>query len=142
MKIVIRNLLIFFVIGLVFTCGIVLFYDGNLYHFEIVLEGALLFSVITLLLEKIMMVIYVRLKLPSLVRVVITIVSGILLYTAGVWLTKPWLLYKVFNIPVFMLAILPMFLIFAIAFEIYFIKRMQKINENLNRLKNNSQNTN
>lgn len=138
MKIVIRNLLIFFVIGLVFTCGIVLFYDGNLYHFDIVLEGALLFAVITLLLEKIMMVIYVRLKLPSLVRVVITIVSGILLYTAGVWLTKPWLLYKVFNIPVFMLAILPMFLIFAIAFEIYFIKRMKKINDNLNRLKNHS----
>ncbi len=142
MKIVIRNLLIFFVIGLVFTCGIVLFYDGNLYHFDIVLEGALLFAVITLLLEKIMMVVYVRLKLPSLVRAVITIVSGILLYTAGVWLTKPWLLYKVFNIPVFMLAILPMFLIFAIAFEIYFIKRMKKINENLNRLKNNNQNTN
>lgn len=138
MKIVIRNLLIFFVIGLVFTCGIVLFYDGNLYHFDIVLEGALLFAIITLLLEKIMMVIYVRLKLPSAARAVITIVSGILLYTVGVWFTKPWLLYKVFNMQVFILAVIPMFLIFAIAFEIYFKRRMKDINKKLDNLKSNN----
>ncbi len=130
-----RTTFYYFLIGLLFTAIVVYFYDRSFESLDIVIQGAILFALITLVLERVMRAVYTKIKLPAVLRVQVGIVLGVGLYTLGVWLTRPWLLVKIFNLPVFALTILPMFVIFALAFEWYFQKRSQAMNQGLDRYK-------
>jgi len=135
-----RNLIPYSLIGLIFTTLIVFIYDGNIQNLSIIAQGTILFAIITMLMERIMRMVYVRYTLPRILRIQLTVVTGLLLYTLGVWLTKPWLLVKVWNLPVFMITIFPMFLGGTIIFELYIGKLTKEANGKLNQFKRNRNN--
>lgn len=135
MKTYIKRITIYVLIGLLFTTIALLIADGNFEHYDIILDGVLLFLVVTIILERFMMVLYIRVKIPSILRIQLTTLVSLALYTFGVWITRPWLLSKVYNLPIFLATIFPMLLSFAIIAEYLFKKKMKSYNDQLERFK-------
>lgn len=142
MKDYIKRLFMYFSMGMLFTFIIVIMYDGGIVYIDVVLESALLFTIITINMEKIMMVIYTKIILPSIVRQLIIISIGTVLYSFVAWAAKPWSIAKfLFKLPAFFFAVLPMFVIFSIIFERMFKKEQKICNDKLAEVKNRIQNS-
>jgi hypothetical protein len=111
--------------------------DGGLVDIGIVLQSALLFTLISIAMEKIMMVFYTRFNMPSIVRQIIIIAIGTGLYSMVALVAKPWSITKfLFKLPAFIFAILPMFVVFSIIFEQSFKREQKKCDEKLELIKN------
>lgn len=137
MKAILRNIAIYTIVGFIFTCIIVFIYDKHLKNIDIILQGTLLFMIITILMERIMLILYVKVRIYPIIRVQLTVIIGVGLYTLGVWITRPWLLSKIFNLPIFLITIFPMFIIFGVVFEFYYQNEVKNYNEKLLQLKMN-----
>ncbi|MCH4886461.1 hypothetical protein EZV73_02725 [Acidaminobacter sp. JC074] len=137
MKSIIRNILLYMLISLIFTTLILYIYDGNFDNFYVVIQGTLLFTGVAIVLEQIMMVLYTKVKIPSILRVQLIFVIALALYSLVVYMATPWLLRKIYNLPVFMVTFFPMFLGFSIWFEINFQKTTKAYNKKLNDFKKN-----
>lgn len=121
--------------GLLFLTLILYIYDGNFNNYYIVIQGTLLFMLCSFIMEKVMSLFYLKYKLITILRIQLTTISGLCIYSFVVFLTRPWLLKKMFNAPVFVITIFPMFLIFSILFEIYFQKNSKDYNDQLRKFK-------
>lgn len=135
MKDILRNIIGYVLVGLFFNIVILYFYDGNFVEWMIIVEGTTLFTIIAVIHERLMMLMYLRYRAPVYFRIPFAVGLGLGLFTWVVWMTKPWLLVEIYGMPIFLFTILPMFVIGAVIFEMYLKKQKRDYNERLRRFK-------
>lgn len=133
-----KTIYLYFSTGIFFTFFLIVLYSKNIGYLQLIIESAILFTIVSVCLEKIMFIVYTKFQLPSIARQCILIILGSLAYPSICWIIRPLITkYYIFKISTFIYAILPMFIIFSIIFERIFITQQKFYNDQLDEFKRN-----